>query len=112
MATRPSFFDDSSVDLSGFAPKPASEQPPIPSETVRRVATEGGFPSRAPAVQPIPQTFDPWRYRTGRDTQFNTKVKPETKRGFQEIALDMRRPLGEVLELALAALQRERAAGQ
>lgn len=108
MATRPSFFDDApSVDLSDFTPKTKPEQPRVPPETVRRVAHEGGFPSRSPVAAPSAPA-EPWRWRTGRDTQFNTKVKLETKRGFQELAAELQRPLGEILELALAALQRER----
>lgn len=105
MASRPSFFD-MPVDLSEFGPKRAEERS-VPPDMVRRVATESGFPSRE-APKPGSPVMDPWRYRTGRDTQFNTKVKGDIKRRYQEIAHELQRPVGEVLELALAALERER----
>jgi hypothetical protein len=47
-------------------------------------------------------------YRTGRDTQFNTKVRPDVKAAFMTIATEDGVPLGKVLEDALDALVRER----
>ena len=47
-------------------------------------------------------------YRTGRDTQFNTKVRVDTKAAYIAIATEDGVPLGKVLEDALDALMRER----
>lgn len=100
---RHKLFDDADDDgdLSRFAPRPVSG---ASLEQVREVSHAAGFPTRdAPQVR-----YERHYFRTGRDTQFNTKVKRETKAGYEEIARLDAVPLGKVLEDALAALIRER----
>ena len=96
------FADDEPVASS----RPSAEQ-------VRALAETGGFTSReprSPAAQPPRQPRTPWRYRTGRDVQFNVKVSQATRDGFEVIAERLNRPKGEIVERALAALERELAA--
>jgi hypothetical protein len=112
---RPNIFDD--IDLSGFAPKSEGEAPPSP-ETVRKVSEEGGFPSRPPrAAAPAP----PRRLvaaKTGRTVLLNARITQRAHDRFHDIVeaerlryevgeLTHRVTLGEVVERALAALERE-----
>jgi hypothetical protein len=87
MAERSKLFDDDQEpDLSQFTPKSASE-PPTPQPTlaeVRGVANAAGFPSRDSRPM-IPERH---YYRTGRDTQFNIKVRPDVKAGYIEDAIE------------------------
>jgi hypothetical protein len=95
-------------DLSRFAPRTDSEPAP-PIEQVRGVSIAAGFPTRDPVrAAPVAERH---YYRTGRDTQFNTKVRPDVKAGFVAIATEDGVPLGKVLEDALEALKRQRSRG-
>jgi hypothetical protein len=95
-------------DLSRF--KPRTDAEPAPTiEQVRGASAAAGFPSRDPVrVAPIAERH---YYRTGRDTQFNTKVRADIKAAFIAIATEDGVPLGKVLEDALGALTRERNRG-
>ena len=116
--TRPSIFDED-IDLSGFKPKAEPETPPVPPETVRRVSEEGGFPSHAP-TQPSKK---PARAKTGRIVLLNARIRGTAHDRFHEIVeserlryeageLTHRVTLGEVVERALAALEREMGQGR
>jgi hypothetical protein len=107
---RPNIFDD--IDLSGFAPRSESEAPPSP-DTVRKVSEEGGFPSRAPP--PLRRLA---AAKTGRTVLLNARITPRAHDRFHDIVeaerlryeageLTHRVTLGEVVERALAALERE-----
>ena len=113
MADRAKLFEegqDPSDDLSRFAPRPtARPEPPI--EQVREVSTAAGFPNRD-ARRPIAPIAERHYYRTGRDTQFNTKVRADTKAAYMAIATQDGIPLGKVLEDALDALLRQRQASR
>src|SRR5215213_2113487 len=107
MAERSKLFDDD-PDLSQFTPR-TDDPPPAPSlEKVRGVSAAGGFPSRDSRPL-IPERH---YYRTGRDTQFNTKVRPDVKAGYIAIATEDGIPIGKVLEDALEALLAQRRARQ
>ena len=113
MADRAKLFEevqDPSDDLSRFAPRPTAPPAP-PIEQVREVSTAAGFPNRD-ARQPIAPIAERHYYRTGRDTQFNTKVKADTKAAYMAIATEDGIPLGKVLEDALDALLRQRQASR
>ncbi len=114
---RPNIFED--IDLSGFAPKSEGETPPSP-ETVRQVSEEGGFPSRAPwsraAPPPPPRRLA--AAKTGRTVLLNARITQRAHDRFHDIVeaerlryeageLTHRVTLGEVVERALAALERE-----
>jgi hypothetical protein len=110
MAKRSSVFEEpDELDVSGFTPKTAS-QPAPPPEQVREVSEAAKFTSRAAARRPAappPPRREPRRYRTGRNVQFNAKVSQETVDAIYAIADRQGWVLGETLEHALAALQRE-----
>ena len=118
--TRPSIFGDDpdgDIDLSSFAPKVRLEKPPVPAETVRQVSEQGGFPSRPPApLQPPPAR--PGAAKSGRTVLLNARITQRARDRFHDIvAAEARRyetgelthrvTLGEVVERALAALERE-----
>lgn len=122
--TRPSIFsNDDDLDLSRFAPKAGPATPAVPTETVRRVAEEGGFPSRAPRPQaPALPSRRLATARTGRTVLLNARVTQRAHDRFHEIIererlryeageITHRVTLGEIVERALAALEREMAQG-
>jgi hypothetical protein len=118
MAERAKLFQEiQEPDLSRFVPR--TDALPAPAiEQVRDVSAAAGFPNRdavrpvapAPPIRQVAPVAERHYYRTGRDTQFNTKVRPETKAAYIAIATEDGVPLGKVLEDALDALMREREA--
>ena len=104
MAERSKLFDDAEPDLSQFTPRTEDPPPLPPLAEVRGISNAGGFPSRD-SRPIIPERH---YYRTGRDTQFNTKVRPDVKAGYMAIATEDGIPIGKVLEDALEALLAQR----
>ena len=113
--SRPSIFDNE-VDLTPFKPKTTPELA-VPPETVRRVAEESGFPSRSP-LPPQPPAIARRPVKTGRTVLLNARVTQRAHDRFHEIVATeqaryeageiMHRPtLGEIVERALLALERE-----
>jgi hypothetical protein len=120
--SRPSVFDED-LDLSRFTPKTGPDTPPMPQETMRRVSEEGGFPSRAPkrsgaapAEQPAARKLP--SQKTGRTVLLNARITQRAHDRFHEIIeserlryeageITHRVTLGELVERALAALERE-----
>lgn len=131
---RPSIFaedSDDDVDLTRFAPK-ALKPPPVPAADIRRLSEESGFPSRAPSAGDRQTTVSqlstvgslpaPVRRpaKTGRTQLLNARVTPKALERYHAIvAAEQQRyeageithkpTLGEIVEMALAALERERA---
>jgi hypothetical protein len=99
---RASIFEADSLDVSGFAPKASASDTMVPLAQVRAIAEASQFPSRE-----APKRREPRRHRTGRTAQFNARTTPETVAAFYAVADRMRWLVGETLERALAALQRE-----
>jgi hypothetical protein len=98
------FADDDALDLSGFAPKAAPEPSEVSADLIRAVAEASRFPSR----EPKPTARRPPRiHRTGRTMQFNARTTPQTVEALYAIADQQGWLVGETLERALAALQRE-----
>ena len=87
--SRSDLFEEADLDISGFQPRPSLEQ-------VRAVTEAAGFRSR-----------EPRRYRTGRTAQFNVRTTPATVEAFYAIADRHGWKVGETLEKALEALQRD-----
>jgi hypothetical protein len=120
---RPSVFDED-LDLSKFAPKTELETPVVPPETVRRISEESGFPSRRPSQRgPVPQTKRLTSSKTGRTVLLNARITQRAHDRFHEIIeaerlryeageITHRVTLGEIVERALAALERETGQGQ
>jgi hypothetical protein len=100
------------LDVSGFAPKADHEVNAVPAELVRGIAEASRFPSReakvnlAAAERP-PMRRPPRTHRTGRTMQFNARTTPQTVEALYAIADRQGWLVGETLEHALAALQRE-----
>ena len=112
---RASIFDegaDRDLDLTGFEPKKArAERPAESPEKVRALSEANHFPSRAPAG-PQPPGNTPLRRgrRTGRNMQLNIKATQDTVDLFYRLTDSQGWVLGETLERALEALERELAA--
>jgi hypothetical protein len=115
--TRPSIFDDD-LDLSGFKPKAEPDKSPVSSETVRKISEEGGFPSRSPQRAAEPSGKRSSLTKSGRTVLLNARITQrahdrfhmivEAERLRYERGEIMHRPtLGEIVERALAALERE-----
>jgi hypothetical protein len=114
--SRPSIFDDN-IDLSGFTPKTGQESGAVPPETSRRIAEEGGFPSRASFLRP-PAAVRQSSPKTGRTVLLNARITQRAHDRFHEIVaaeharykageIMHRVTLGEIVERALQALERE-----
>jgi hypothetical protein len=112
---RASIFAEDDLDVSGFTPEAAPDTGPD-RETIRAVSEQSNFPSREPkqprrstATAPTAETpkRQPRRHRTGRTAQFNARTTPETVEAFYAIADRKGWLVGETVERALAALQRE-----
>jgi hypothetical protein len=99
MSNRPNIFDDEEIDVSAFSPK-TDLGPRVDKEALRQVGESTGFQSR-----PVQRT--PHRYRTGRTAQFNTRIMPAAFDRFYQIAEQQGWKIGETVEKALAALERE-----
>jgi hypothetical protein len=96
------------ADLSDpptFTTKPKRDKP-VAEETIAHLAEQNNFPSRQPAKAPKAERRKPRIHRTGRNVQFNAKMTKETIDKIYKLANDMNVPLGEVLRLALDALER------
>jgi hypothetical protein len=106
------FETDQDLDLSGFEPKkPKKARPAESPDKVRALSEANNFPSRAPTK---PQRLEGQTVRrgrrTGRNTQLNIKATQDTVDLFYRLTDSQGWVLGETLERALEALERELAA--
>lgn len=115
MSERASIFDgQTDFDVSDFQPRKEGRGGGAPSEIVRAVSEASQFTSREPvpvpahAVKEQPHSMrEPRRHRTGRNVQLNIKVRAETLDCFYAIADGHGWVLGETLERAVSALEKE-----
>lgn len=91
-------------DPPAFTTKPKKEAP-VAEQTIARIADDNNFPSRQ-AAKPATPRRKPRRFRTGRNQQLNIKATNETIEKFMKAADDRHVPLGELLRLALDALDK------
>ena len=110
----PIFDEPDDLDVSSFKPKAGPDPHAASAETIRAVAEASNFPSRqavkaAPEPVPAPAAVkrQPRRHRTGRTVQLNARTTQKTVDGFYAIADAQHWLVGETIEHALAALQRE-----
>jgi len=89
-----------------FTTKPKTEQP-VQKDAIERIAAENNFPSRQAAKLPKEPRRKPRRYRTGRNQHLGIKATTETVERFYKAADQRNVPSGELLRLALDALERE-----
>jgi hypothetical protein len=107
------FAGTEALDVSAFAPKAVQELNGASAELVRGIAEASRFPSReAKTNSPAEASKSPARrppriHRTGRTMQFNARTTPQTVTALYAIADQQGWLVGETLEHALAALQRE-----
>lgn len=109
---RAGIFDeetDHDLDLSGFeTKKPKMAKPAELLEKVRALSEANNFPSRAPTKsQRLEGQAVRRGRRTGRNMQLNIKATQDTVDLFYRLADSQGWVLGETLERALAALERE-----
>jgi hypothetical protein len=107
MSDRVNPFADINQEAPVFATKPKAAKP-IAEETIARIAEQNNFTSRqAPKPTPKVERRKPRTHRTGRNVQFNAKVTTETNDKIYKLADERKVPLGELLKLAVDALERE-----
>ena len=106
MAERAGLFEDGTddFDVSSFVPKKPSKSTQPASDAIRTVAESANFQSREPVKAARAKQR---RRRTGRNVQFNTKVTGACRDTFYEISDHNGWVLGETMEKAISALQRE-----
>ena len=81
-------------------------------QTVARIADDNNFTSREPAKTPKAPKRKPRIHRTGRNQQFTAKATAETVSKIYQLADARKVPLGELLRLAVEALERDDAVKQ
>jgi hypothetical protein len=89
-----------------FTTKPKTEKL-VEEGTITRIAADNNFTSRQPAKTTKVEKRKPRTYRTGRNVQFNCKVTAETNAKIYKLADEREITLGELLELGMAALERD-----
>jgi hypothetical protein len=103
MSTRVNPFADLK-EPPPFTTKPKKETP-VAEDAIARIADDNNFPSRQAPKPAVPRR-KPRRYRTGRNQQINIKATGEVIENFLKTADERHVPLGELLRLALDALDR------
>ena len=97
---------DNLKDPPVFTTKPKPEKP-ISEDAIERLAEQNNFPSRQATKSPKAERRKPRIHRTGRNQQFNAKASAETINKIYKLADERKVPLGELLKLAVDALERE-----
>jgi len=106
---RLSVFDTAAdVDLSSFTPKSDAKQPKPGRETVKAITEAARFPSRQGTPQAdVALKRAPRYHKTGRTAQLNCRVMPASLDKVYAIADEQNWLVGETIERALEALERE-----
>lgn len=105
MTTRVDPFADLKQPPPVFAPK-AKPEKAVPKDAIEKIADDNNFPSRQAAKPAATPRRKQRRYRTGRNQHLGIKTTIETRERFYKLADDRNVPLGELLRLALDALER------
>ena len=101
--------DSADLDIAGFKPKPDAPRALPSQEEVRAVSEAVNFPSREAPKQPTKPTKkrESRIHRTGRNVQFQAKATQSTIDRFYALCDQHDWRLGEALERAVDALERE-----
>jgi hypothetical protein len=91
-------------NLPTFEPKPKTT-PKANKEQIGELADASGFPSRQPVRAKAAHRPPGRRYKTGRNQQINIKATADVIGRLYKLADERHVPLGELLELALNALE-------
>jgi hypothetical protein len=94
------------ADPPEFAPKPKKEKPVI-DPAIEQIAEDNNFVSRQPPKVARTLRRKPRVYRTGRNRQFSAKLTEETVNRIYKAADERGVVIGEILRLAMDALERE-----
>jgi len=94
-----------------FTTKPRAAKP-VEEETITRIAEQNNFPSRQATRAPKADKRKPRVHRTGRNQQFTAKATAETIGKIYKLADEKNIPLGELLRLAVDALEKEDASSK
>jgi hypothetical protein len=107
------------ADLDELESKPKKKLGAEDAQKISEIAEQNGFPSRQARIENNPrQPAEPRidkplrrgrRLATERTMQFNVRASPTDVSRFYEMADDYNVPLGELLKLALDALEQKRA---
>ena len=97
---------DNLLEVPAFQTKAPRVQS-APSPEIDRIAEKRNFPSRE-APKKGSSYWPQRRFRTGRDKHVGVKTTEETRDRFYKMADERKVPLGELLRLALDALEKER----
>jgi hypothetical protein len=101
------FADIDSLPAFGTKSKAPTSVPREQTERIEQIAEANNFPSRQPARTPAARTAAKQRrYKTGRNQQINIKATSQVIERLYKMADAKRVPLGELLEQALAALEK------
>lgn len=92
-------------DPTTFSTKPKNQRP-VEEAVIEDLAKQNNFPSRQAPKAPSAPRRKLRRFRTGRNQQVNVKATGDTIERFLKAADDRNVPLGELLRLALDALER------
>jgi hypothetical protein len=90
---------------AGFTTKPKPEKR-ADEAAIDDIARQNNFPSRQPPKPAGPSKRKQRRYRTGRNRHLGIKATEETLERFYKAADARSVPLGELLRIALDALER------
>jgi hypothetical protein len=102
------FENSGEIDLSTFSPKSETAKPKPARARVKAVTEAAQFPSRegtAPAAEPLKHR--PRYHKTGRTAQLNVRIMPAAHARVYEITDQQGWLVGETIEHALEALERE-----
>jgi hypothetical protein len=106
MNERVNSFANINPDQAVFTTKPRVTKP-VEEAALAKLAEENNFTSRQPTKAAKAERRKPRTHRTGRNVQFNAKVSAGTFAKTYKLADERKVTLGELLELAMAALERE-----
>lgn len=102
MNTRTNPFATLNEPPPAFTTKAPRQNKPVEEEKITQIAEAHNFPSREP---PKPKRKGR-RYRTGRNQHLGIRATADTVQRLYKAADDRNVPLGELLRLALDALER------
>jgi hypothetical protein len=105
MNERTNAFADLKIPQT-FSTKPKTSKP-VEEQTIARIADDNNFTSREPPKTAKAPKRKPRIHRTGRDQQFTAKTTAETKAKIYKLADEHKVALGELLRLAVEALEKE-----
>jgi hypothetical protein len=92
-------------EMPAFEVKP-KKQAAVAEEAIEQISRENNFPSRQAPKAPVISKRRQRRYRTGRNRQLSIKTTDATAERFIKAADDREMPYGQLLAIALDALDR------